>query len=112
MSTSKQKELPELNEIHEIIYILRGRNGVKDGDYRSTHLGTILQYLYEKKREEKSLTLQKLALMLGMAQRQIRENYYDGMLAFGIIKLTSDCNTWYWVGLKALTEKQETLTGE
>lgn len=82
--------------------LLRGSNARNDGDYRSTHLGTILEYLRNQHTEDKTVTLQKLALMLGMAQRQVRENYIDGLLAFGIIGLTGDCKQWHWVGIKAI----------
>jgi len=99
------KRITPMDEIHEIMYSLRGLNSLKDGDYRSTHLASILEYLKNKKRENKSLTLQKLALIIGMSQRQIRENYVDGMLAFGIIQLSTDCSEWFWIGAKALKEE-------
>lgn len=98
-----------IDEIHEIMYLLRGRNATKDGDYRNIHLGTILEYLYQEQQEEKSVTLQKLSLMLGLAQRQIRENYIDGLIAFGIICLTPDCKGWTWIGVKAIKGKKGTL---
>ena len=72
-----------VDEIHEIIFCLRGQNGLKDGDYRTTHLAIILEYLQRTKSENKMLTLQKLALVIGMSQRQVRENYIDGLIAFG-----------------------------
>ena len=100
------EEPTTIDEVHEIMISLRGTNSLKDGDYRSTHLGSILGYLREKKRENKSLTLQKLALIIGMSQRQIRENYFDGLIAFEILKLSSDCSEWYWIGIKALTEQK------
>jgi hypothetical protein len=105
----KKPQQFEIDEIHQIIKILRGGNGKNDGDYRSTHLGTILEYLSKKERENKSLTLQKLALMIGMSQRQIRENYVDGLIAFGIINLTQKCDEWYWVGISAIQDKQGEL---
>lgn len=103
------KNKPTIDEVHQIITMLRGSHGKNDGDYRSLHLGAILEYLYKKRKEEKSLTLQKLALILGMSQRQIRENYFDGLLAFGIIALTSKCDEWYWIGSKALLIKEGEL---
>jgi hypothetical protein len=93
-----------IDEIHQIISALRGVSGKNDGDYRSLHLGTVLQYLQTMKREEKRLTLAKLSLMLGMAQRQVKENYFDGLIAFGIINMNPKCDEWYWVGLSALTK--------
>jgi hypothetical protein len=110
MSTPKfLLEKTSIDEVHQIITCLRGSQGKNDGDFRSIHLGIILEYLQSKKREEKSLTLQKLALMLGMSQRQIRENYFDGLLGFGVIQLTTKCNEWFWVGLSALTKKDGEL---
>jgi hypothetical protein len=91
-----------IDEVHEIMYLLRGTNATKDGDYRNIHLGTVLEYLRNQKFEDKMITLQKLSLMLGLAQRQVRENYIDGLIAFGIISLNSDCKAWYWVGSKAI----------
>lgn len=91
-----------INEVHEIMMLLRGDNATTDGDYRNTHLGTVLEYLLNQKTESKATTLQKLSLMLGMAQRQIRENYIDGLIAFGIINLDANCRCWNWVGLKAV----------
>lgn len=133
MISKKDSQQKGLDEIHGIMYLLRGENATKDGDYRSTHLGTVLEYLKSQNTEEKSVTLQKLALMLGMAQRQIRENYFDGLLAFGIISLDTTCSRWRWIGIKAvqnqygklrkntpedneyvsqqLTEPEETATG-
>lgn len=99
----------KIDEIHQIISALRGSSGKNDGDFRSLHLGRILQYLCSKKRENKSLTLQKLALILGMSQRQIRENYFDGLIAFGIIDLTQKCDEWYWIGYSALSNKEGEL---
>lgn len=98
-----------LDEVHEIMTTLRGNEAKNDGDYRSKHLGKILCYLHEKKRENKSLTLQKLALIIGMSQRQIRENYFDGLLAFGVIGLSSDTSEWYWIGNEALTKHKGEL---
>lgn len=94
--------MSEINEVHEIMMLLRGDNATTDGDYRNTHLGTVLEYLLNQKTESKATTLQKLSLMLGMAQRQIRENYIDGLIAFGIINLDANCRCWNWVGLKAV----------
>lgn len=91
-----------IDEVHEIMFILRGSNATKDGDYRNTHLGTVLEYLRGQKQESKMVTLQKLSLMLGLAQRQVRENYIDGLIAFGIIGLESDCSKWFWVGVSAI----------
>lgn len=105
MITKKDENQQTINEIHEIMYIFRGSNATKDGDYRSTHLGTVLEYLFSQQTEDKMITLQKLALLLGMSQRQIRENYLDGLIAFGVISISSDCKRWNWVGIKAIKGK-------
>lgn len=109
MISKKDQQQTTINEIHEIMILLRGSNAKLDGDYRSTHLGTILEYLRNQQTENKSVTTQKLALMLGMAQRQIRENYIDGLFAFGVIVLSSDCSTWTWVGSTAIKNKDGQL---
>lgn len=98
-----------IDEVHQIMRVIRGNQSTNDGDYRSSHLGVILEYLQSKKRENKSLTLQKLALMVGMSQRQIRENYVDGLIAFGVIQITTKCDEWYWVGLSSLVQKEGEL---
>lgn len=96
------KDLPTISEVHDIMVMLRGTNATKDGDFRNKHLGTILEYLRNQQQEDKAVTLQKLALILGLAQRQVRENYIDGLIAFGIISLSGDCQQWAWVGIKAI----------
>lgn len=98
-----------LDEVHEIMFLLRGDNATTDGDYRNTHLGTILEYLKSQKTEAKQITLQKLSLMVGMSQRQIRENYVDGLIAFGVISLDANCKCWYWIGVKAIKGKNGKL---
>lgn len=98
-----------VDEVHAIIQILRGSNGKNDGDYRATHLGVVLEYLQRTKREDKKLTLAKLSLMLGMAARQVKENYFDGLLAFHIVELDSKCQEWYWVGLSGIQQKEGEL---
>lgn len=102
MITKKEQPQRTLDEIHEIMYLLRGENATKDGEYRNIHLGTVLEYLRGQTTEEKATTLQKLSLMLGLAQRQVRENYIDGLIAFGVIGLESDCKRWFWVGVSAI----------
>ncbi len=105
MISKKDDNQTSIDEVHEIMFILRGQNATRDGDYRNTHLGVILEYLKAQHEEDKATTLQKLSLIIGMAQRQIRENYLDGLIAFGIISLTSDCKRWRWIGVKAIKNK-------
>lgn len=98
-----------IDEVHQIITALRGDSGRNDGDFRSSHLGIILEYLQCTKREDKKSTLAKLALKVGMTQRNVKENYFDGLIAFGIVKLTSNCNEWFWVGYEAITKHKGEL---
>lgn len=105
MITKKDEQQATINEVHEIMFILRGSNATKDGEYRNVHLATILEYLRGQTEEDKATSLQKLSLLLGLAQRQIRENYLDGLIAFGIISLSSDCKRWHWIGAKAIKNK-------
>lgn len=105
MISKKDQQQTGLDEVHEIMHILRGTNATNDGDYRSQHLGTVLEYLFGQVEEDKLTTQAKLALMLGMAARQVKENYLDGLIAFGIISLSTDCKRWKWIGLKAIKNK-------
>lgn len=107
--TPKFLKITSIDEVHAIMVILRGNAGKNDGDYRSTHLGITLEYLQRTKREDKKLTLSKLALVLGMAQRQVKENYFDGLLAFHIIELDNKCQEWYWIGLSGIQKKEGEL---
>ena len=92
------------SEVREIVIALgRGADGA---DFRGTHLNQILTYLKRTKRENKKITLCKLALVCGMAVRQIRENYFDGLEAFGIVEMTMEksVETWNWIGLTAISD--------
>lgn len=105
MINKKDEQQKTIDEIHEIMILFRGANATRDGEYRNTHLGTVLEYLRDQQTEDKATTLQKLAILLGMAQRQIRENYLDGLIAFGVISLSTDCKRWSWVGITAIQNK-------
>jgi hypothetical protein len=102
MINKKDKSQITIDEVHEIMFILRGSNARSDGDYRSQHLGTVLSYLKAQDTEDKRITLSKLCLILGMAQRQVKENYFDGLLNFGIISVDEKCERWKWIGSKAI----------
>lgn len=103
--TMKDKPIMTIDEVHEIIYLLRGKAGTNEGDFRNKHLGVTLDYLRRTGTEDKSITCQKLSLMLGMASRQVKENYIDGLIAWGIISLDTLCRTWKWIGVSALKDK-------
>lgn len=90
------------SEEREIMTAL-GRTSL-DGNVKGTHLGQILTYCKQQKQESVKITLSKLALICGMAKRQIRENYFEGLEAFGIIKILNLQNDvfWKWIGISAL----------
>lgn len=75
-----------------------------EGEVRGSHLGKVLTYLKMIKHESWDITLSKLALVLGVNPRYVRENYLKGLIYFGIIKLYRNSNTmcWEWVGESAL----------
>jgi hypothetical protein len=98
-----------IDEIHQIMFLLRGDSGLNEGDFRSKHLGTILSYLRETKRESLSNTVAKLALKVGMNARYIKENYLNGIIAYGIVGLEQNCSEWYWIGLNAIETKKGEL---
>ena len=90
-------------EIENIIKVL-GRGDLTEGKVRGTHLGKVLIYLQMKKEENYQNTLHKLALVLGMNIRYVRENYLRGLELFGIIKTRMVGNElmWKWMGDKEL----------
>jgi len=90
-----------LSEEKRIIELL-GRTEI-DGEVRGSHLGKVLTYLKMVKGESWDITLSKLALVLGVNPRYIRENYLKGLMYFGVIKLYRNGNTlkWEWTGEKA-----------
>lgn len=89
------------DEIQNIINAL-GRSDLTEGNVRGTHLGKILHYLQMNKTEIYQTTLYKLALMLGMNIRYVRENYLKGLELFGVIKTRMVNNelVWNWYGDK------------
>lgn len=91
-----------MSEIKRIMDML-GRTEI-DGEVRGTHLGKVLIYLKTVKDECWDITVSKLALVLGVNPRYIRENYLKGLMYFDIIKLYRNGNTlhWKWIGVDAL----------
>jgi len=87
-------------EITQILNFL-GRTH-SEGDVKGDHLSKILMYLHMQKTEEYKKTVAKLALLCGIGQRYIKENYLDGLEAFGIIEVQygSKWRVWTWKGLK------------
>jgi len=94
-----------MSEIKRIMDFL-GR-GIQDGEVRGSHLGQILMYLKRTKKETMKKTLSKLALVCGTSQRNLRENYIEGLGYFGIIDIKTEGHNimWYWIGEKALMVK-------
>ena len=72
-------------EIKEIMDYL-GRPSM-EGDVRGSHLSKVLLYLQRTANENLDITLSKLALVLGMNPRYVRENYLKGLMYFGVIKI-------------------------
>lgn len=101
--TPNSEDKETIYEIKEIMDCL-GRSH-SEGFIKGTHLSTILSYLRQKKTETFRLTKAKLALICGMGQRYLQENYLDGIEAFGLIEMgINEYNEkiWKWIGLKAL----------
>lgn len=76
----------------------------QDGDVKGSHLGKILMYLKRTREENFDETVSKLALIVGMSARNIRENYLKGIIYFGIIKTGYNGNMlrWKWIGENSL----------
>lgn len=96
---SKSQETPP-SEIKEIMNCL-GR-GNESTIVSGTHLSKILLYLQMQKVEDYQKTISKLAVMLGMKARYVREDYLEGLESWGIIVTEINKNTklWHWIGKK------------
>jgi len=94
-----------MSEIKQIMDYL-GR-GIQDGEVRGSHLGQILMYFRQTKKENMKITLSKLALVCGTSQRNLRENYIEGLGAFGIINIRTEGHSivWDWIGKLAFDGK-------
>lgn len=77
------------------------------GDVRTNHLMAILDHLIEVQTEDYSTTQAKLALTISMEKRRIRENYLEGMEAYGIIKMRTVDRRVIWEWNVFLTEDEE-----
>lgn len=86
-------------EVKQVLAMLN-RNAT-EGDVRGRHLTTVLCYLATIKREEYEKALAKLTLLLGVARRQVKENYLDGLEAWGFVKIAIEKNERYieWQGV-------------
>ena len=94
-----------MSEIKQIMSYL-GR-GIQDGEVRGSHLGQILMYLKRQNKENMKITLSKLALICGTSQRNLRENYLEGLGNFGIIEIRTEGHSiiWDWVGETSFNDK-------
>lgn len=97
-------ELQDESTIDEIRQVMNhlGR-GFQDGYVKGTHLSQILMYMRSIRTEKMRLTLAKMALICSTSQRNLRENYFSGLEAFGVIdvKVIGHDVVWFWVGAKA-----------
>ena len=66
------------------------------GDIKNSHLMAILDNLISTEMESYDTTLSKLTLSLQMDKRRIRENYLEGMEAYGIIEIHMDNRKRIW----------------
>jgi len=68
---------------------------------RADHLSKILMYLATQQTEEVKRTLSRLALRIGIDYTHIKRNYFDGLVAEGIISLhpSSRGEIWSWNGV-------------
>lgn len=72
-----------------------------EGEVKGVHTSTVLTFLQRWKTGEVQSTLSRLALRLKMTKRHIKENYFEGLEAEGIIKVSIGSKTqiWTWRGL-------------
>lgn len=102
---SNKESQTTIDEIHQIMFVLRGKDALIDGDYRSKHLGSILSILREEKQGNLKNTLSILTLRIGLGLRRLKEDYITGLINLGVITLENDCSTWHWRGLSAIIDK-------
>lgn len=88
-------------EIKDIMIAL-GRSE-HEGEVRGSHLGKILTFLQQEKTGNFQATISMLALICGMKARYVKEDYLNGLICFGVIKVYTENNMslWKWYGIKA-----------
>lgn len=102
---SKEKEKKEERNIGETdtpldqVNKIMERLGLKnvEGDVKGGHMAVFLNYLAIKRRESVKSTLSKLSFQMQMDKRRLRENYFEGVLEWGIIEIMVEKGTQYWV---------------
>lgn len=87
-------------EIEKIMAYLGRKHS--DGAVKGDNLTKILDYLINTKQESYDVTVSKLSLICGMMARYVKENYLQGLEAFGFIYVYMNGNikVWQWVGIK------------
>lgn len=83
----------------EQIFDFLGRSKSEEGTTSDKNLRKILKYLCETQEQGLNTTLARLPLLIGANKRYIRENFIEGLISFGVIKVSRVDNTWVWVGL-------------
>ena len=75
-----------------------------EGNVRGEHLGKLLTLLKINSGKRFDFVLRVAPLILGMQRRYIKENYLEGLIELGVIKLAIKTNVYYyeWFGDKAL----------
>ena len=100
----RKPETKEEQTIHEeTTKILQHLGRSKsEGEVKREHLGAIIGYLMEWREGETQKTLSRLALRIGIDRRMLRENYWEGLEAEGLIEITygSKVEYWKWLGLQ------------
>lgn len=83
-----------LTELHRVAQFL-GRDSDHDSEVRESHFGMIMETLISGKVIDYKKFLSMMALRCKMNKRYVRENYLDGLEAYGIISVTmSDGKTF------------------
>lgn len=76
-----------------------------EGNIVGRHNATVLSYLRQQQEGVYKTTVDKLTWLCHTSNRNIRENFLNGIEAFGIIEtFTNEFGVlkWRWVGIKAL----------
>jgi hypothetical protein len=98
-SNDVKKETTKMREIGRIFTFL----GVApaEGQVKADHLHKILNYLIDHQEGNYKMMLARLSLSCQMDRRKLRENYIEGIEAWGIIVLSHSGNMrkWIWKGL-------------
>lgn len=92
-----------ISEVKEICDAFGFRD--TEGNVVGQHNATILNFLRQQQEGVYKTTVDKLTWLCHTSNRNIKENFLNGIIAFGIIEtFTNDFGAlkWRWVGIKAL----------